>query len=229
MVVVILYSILGRFALDPKIAQEFALGVTTHSMVFILLGGITQCYTYDRNLGTISFVYISRVNRLVNFLSRSVLHYPNALIAFAVGLVTAKLVIGMDFHLVSWPGFLLSVVVTSASIAAFGQFLGTFAIAVRDWQNIFGITIGILLVFTGVLIPVNVFPAGIAEAVRFLPMTNGLMSLKATFAGATVAVVSGDLLREALVGIGYLMVGFLCFIIFEHIARRTGIMDRDAV
>jgi ABC-type polysaccharide/polyol phosphate export permease len=226
-VVVIMYSILGRFALNPEAARDYALGITVYSMLFALLGGIVQSYSYERVLGTLSFLYVSPANRLVNFLSRVVFHYPNALLSFTTGLITAWLVAGIDFGPVNWTGFIISLLVTAASITAFVQFLGTFVIVLRDWLNTFGLILGILLVFTGVIIPIGVFPPALQEFCRILPMTNGLSAIRFAFAGATTYEVSLLILREALTGLVYLAIAFIGFRLFEYLARRMGTLEME--
>lgn len=86
---VIIFALLGRFTSSPEIAQAYALGLSVFSMASILISGLTQSYSYERQLGTLSFIYVSRVNRIVNFMSRPLLHYPNALFSFTFALTTA--------------------------------------------------------------------------------------------------------------------------------------------
>jgi ABC-2 type transport system permease protein len=224
-VVVIMYSILGRFALNPEAARDYALGVTVYSMVFVLLGGIVQSYTYERVLGTLSFLYVSPANRLVNFTSRVVFHYPNALLAFTTGLITAWLVVDINFGLVNWIGFITSLLVTAVSITAFVQCLAIFVIVFREWLSTFGLILGILLVFTGVIIPVSVFPPVIQEFCRILPMTNGLSAIRSAFVGAAFAEIYLIVLREALTGLVYFTVAFIGFRLFESLVRRMGILE----
>lgn len=226
-VVVVMYSILGRFALNPEAARDFALGITVYSMLFALLGGIVQSYSYERVLGTLSFLYVSTANRLVNFLSRAVFHYPNALLSFTTGIITAWLITGMDFGPVNWTGFIVALLVTAASITAFVQFLGIFVIVLRDWLNTFGLILGLLLVFTGIIIPVSVFPPALQEFCRILPITNGLSAVRLAFAGAVFSEVSLLILREALTCLVYYTIAFAGFRLFEHVARRLGTLEME--
>lgn len=227
-VMVIMFSLLGRFALDPEAARDYALGVTAYSMVFILLGGITQSFTYDRELGTIQCLFTSPANRLINFLSRPVFHYPNALLTFTASMTAAWLIVGIDFGPVNWGGFVTTIIITAAAIAAFGQFLGIFTIIFRDWQNAFGFSIGILLALTGVIIPISVFPPGIEELCKLLPLTNGLMGIREAFNGASLSGISVYSIREALTGLVYFIIGFTLFRLFERIAIRRGTLDIEA-
>ena len=225
---VVMYSILGRFALGPEAAQFYGLGIAMSHTTFILIGGITQAYTYDRDLGTISFFYASTANRLGNYLSRPVLHYPNALLVFGTGFTTLWLMANLDFSFMNWTSFIVALIVTAASLAAFAQFLSVFTIIIRDWINVMALTTGILLVFTGMMIPRDIFPPVIQGFGEILPVTNGISIIRSAFSGAMLSDVYLTLLREALVGLGYLIVGFIGFTLFEGVAKHTGALEKEA-
>ena len=229
MVMVLTYALLGRFALNPEAARNFALGIGVFSMVFILVGGIAQSYAYDRSQGTIAFVFLSPVNRLVNYLSRMIIHLPNALIVFFFGLAAAWLLAGIDFGLVNWGGFIISIVITAASIAAFGQAIGVVAIALRNWLNTFGLILGIVMALTGIIVPLSVYPPFIQEFCKILPMTNGLTAAKLAFAGASFTSLWSLVLREALTGLVYLFLGYCGFWLFERVVKHTGALDAETM
>lgn len=220
-VFVIMFALLGRFAQSPEAAQWYALGISVLS-ARIVVGGIAQSYAYERTLGTISFFIISPVSRFVNFLSRAVLHYPNALLCFAISLVTAWVIVGLDFGAVNWAGFITAVLVVAASLTAFSQLIGIFAMVFRNWIAVVVLPDNLLLVLTGVVIPLTVFPAGVVEFAKLLPITNGMLAIRDTFVGAPFSQVSGDILREAITGVVYYALGIIGFLIFERVARRRG-------
>lgn len=226
-VLVIIYSILGRFAGSPEVMRSYALGIAAYTMAVMVLPGITQCYTYDRSSGTLSFLFASPANRLENYLARAVLHYPNGLISFISTLVAAWIMVGLDFGSVNWAGFTFTVLVTALTITALGEFLGPFAIVFRDWANIQTALVGLILVFSGVIIPLNIFPAPIQEFAKLLPVTNGLVSIKSTFIGASLAETSGYIIREGLTGLAYLVLGYLGFSLFEKVAKQRGTLEQE--
>jgi len=224
---VLMYSILGRFALDPARAQMFAIGITGYAMAFILMGGITQSYAGEREGRTLAFIYVSQVNRHVNFLSRAILHYPNALLSFIATVITAWLVVGLDFSAVNWAGFVSAVLITAASITAFAQFSGIFSIVFREWFNTNALANGVLFALSGVIIPISIFPTFVQEIARSIPMTNGLSVIRATFIGAPFSEVSGSILREALTGIGYYTIASFGFVLFERVVKQKGTLDLE--
>lgn len=225
---ILMYSFLGRFARNPEAAQDYALGIAGYSMAFILVGGITQSYTYDRQLGTMSFLFASPANRLVNFLSRSVLHYPNALLCFIFALLAAWVIVDLDFGSVNWPGFVIAVLVIAASLTAYAQLMGIFSLVSQNWIGVLSIGNAILFILCGAIIPITAFPDYIEEFARLLPMTNGLFAIRETFAGAPFSQVSSNIVREALICLGYYTVGFLGFLLFERVGKRRGTLELEA-
>lgn len=226
---VIMYAVLGRFTSKPEIVQAYALGIAVTGMAFILIGGITQTYTRERGLGATQFLFVSTANRLVNFLARGILHYPNALLSFVFGMIAALYILRLDFGLVNWTGFIVAVLILAFSLTAFGQLLGILSVAVRDWIGIQGMANGLLLILSGIIIPTAAFPGFIQEFGKILPVTNGLIALKQAFSGAAFNAISGHLTREVITGLVYLAAAYLAFRYFEFRVKKSGTLDRDSI
>jgi ABC-2 type transport system permease protein len=226
---VIMFAVLGRYTSNPDMVRSYILGIAVSGMAFIIIAGLTQGYTRERSLGGTQFLFVSTANRLVNFISRSVFHYPNGLISFAVGMLAAWLIVDLNFGLVDWGGFILSTLVISLSITAYGQLLGILSVATRDWIGIQGLGNGIILIFSGMIIPITAFPDFIQAFSRILPATNGLFAMRATFSGASLSSVSGDIIREFITGLVYYVIAFAAFVYFERRVKRTGTLERDAI
>lgn len=226
-VMVIIYTVLGRFAGSPEIIRSYAIGIAAYMMAVIILPGVTQCYTYDRFGGTLAFMFASPANRIENYIARAVLHYPNGLLSFIATLVTAWIMVGLDFASVNWGGFIIGTLVIALSITALGEFLGTFAIVLRDWSNIQTVFVGLILILSGVIIPLDVFPGAIREIGKLLPVTNGLISLRSTFIGAPIADTSAYIVREMVTGLVYFTAGYIGFRMFETVARIKGTLEQE--
>lgn len=225
---VVTYALLGQFAFDMEAARYYGLGVNMSQMAFVVVSGITQAYTYDRELGTISFLYISPTKRLINYLSRPVLHFPNGILVYATGLIALWLLLDIDFSMMNWPVFILAVLVATASVAAFAQLLGIFSIVIREWVHGMVVATGILFVFTGMIIPVETFPAVLQGLAKILPITHALSAIRSAITGASFTEVYTTILWEVIVALVYLASGFIGFISFEKLAKRNGTLDRDA-
>ncbi len=225
---VIMFAVLGRYTSNPDMVRSYILGIAVSGMAFIILAGITQGYARERNLGGTQFLFVSTANRLVNFVSRAIFHYPNGIISFSIGMLAAWLIVNLNFGLVDWGGFIVSVLVISLSITAYGQLLGILSVSTRDWVGMQGLGNGIIMILSGMIIPVTAFPGFIQEFSKILPVTNGLFALRASFNGASLSAISGDIVREFITGIVYFIIAYFAFMWFERRVKRTGTLERDS-
>jgi ABC-2 type transport system permease protein len=227
-IMVVIYALLGKFAMGARAAQMLALGFSVQLMQGTLISGLNNSYSSEIRSGTLSFLYISPVNRFVNFISRSVFQYPVALLSLTSSLFAARLIVGLNFGMVNWLGFITAILIIAAAITGFAQLLGAYALAFKENQSILGLSGGILGLMTGCIIPISVFPAPLQELAKLLPITNGLFAVKAAFSGAPLGAIYGDILREALTGIAYLLIAFIAFLYIETWAKRTGALSVES-
>jgi len=221
-----MFSLLGKFAVGQNGVRDLVLGISIQTVVFVITGGIIQTYGYESQFGTLSFVYISRVNRLVNYLSRMILHIPNVVPIMFFSLLSANIIANLDFGSVNWAGFILSVSLVTFSIAGFAQSIGVFTgVVFKHWVNVIWLPQGLLLAFTGAVIPIAVFPEALQELFKLLPGTNGLFAIRASFVGVQVSELSNFILRELLTGVGYCAIGALGFLVVERLAKRNGVLN----
>ncbi len=228
-VTLLTYAILGRFAISPEAAIFFAIGQMVSNAAYGILCAITMSYANDRWYSTLTLLYISPVSRLQNFTSRAVLIYPIGLVICVVCLVMIRLTTSIDFGNINWPSLIFAILVVNASILAFAQFLSVFAIIFREWLNTLAIAWGLILILTGIVMPLTIFPAWVQELGKLIPITNGLITIRSAFAGEAFSLTSFDLLREAITGAVYFLIGYLGFVAFEKVAKGSGIMEAEDI
>ena len=161
----------------------------------------------------------------MNLLSRAVLHIPNALLVVISGLVTAWAIVGLNVGTVNWSGFIVSVLIITASITGFALLNGVIVLPSYSLFGQFGesgIVGTVLFTLTGAIIPITVFPTAVQEIAKLLPITNGLLAVRSTFSGAPLFEVYGFLLRELITGLVYLALAVIAFQLVERWAKRTG-------
>jgi ABC-type polysaccharide/polyol phosphate export permease len=224
---VLMYTFLGRYALDPASSAYFAIGMNVSTMGYNIISAITMSYANDRWYSMLTFLYISKANRFLNFLSRCIPHYSTGLISFITGMVMIKLITPIDFGAVNWTGLVVAILVVNASVLAFAQFLGIFSIIFTEWLNTLAFSLGVTFILCGFVLPFDLFPQPVQEIGKLLPMTNGLFAIRAAFTGAPFSAIYFDIVREALTGIAYFAVGYYCFIWFERVAKRSGKLEME--
>lgn len=219
---VVTFALVARFARGGEAEYAYVIGMIAYGATTILSGGIMQCFANERTYGTLAFLFVSPAGRLRTFLSRAVPHYPNALLCYGSGLAAAALILGTDFSQANWPAVVTGFLTIALSISLFCLFLGSLCIIFRDWLVAAAFSEAALLIFTGVIIPVEKLPGVLGRISAVLPITHGLQALRQAFSGAAISGIAPALFQEAAVGVGYLLGGYLLFRLFELHVRRTG-------
>lgn len=222
---IVMFALVGRFAVGPAVVRPYMLGMIAQSIPFIMSGSVLQCFVHERQFATLSTVYASRGNRSVVFFSRQLFHIPNGFVIVIAGLFFSWLFMGLDFSHVSWLALTLTVLVISLSSCAAAAFLGNFSLVMTDWILLYRVFSGVLIVLTGVIIPVSSFPAPLGVLSQLLPLTHGLVAFRSAFDGAGLQAIASPLLEEAAVGLAYGLAGLAGYHVMEVIAKRRGVID----
>ena len=220
---VVLFGLVGRFVHESEAQTTYiVVGIAAHAMARILLGGILQCFFYEQFFGTLSPLFSSYGSRLLLFFSRGCLHYPNGLLTMGSCLGFAWLFLDLNFTQVHWPSVVGTVLLLNLSSTAFSLFAGNFSLIYRDFLNTLTFTDALLLLCSGVLIPIANLPKAVSWISPFLPLTHGLEALRAAMTGVPMAALSGPILGEIGVTVGYAIAGYALFRWVEAAARRRG-------
>jgi ABC-2 type transport system permease protein len=220
-----IFALVGKFALNPETSQTYIIGMAAYQIPFVMLGGIVQCFTYERSFGTLSIIYASAGSRWANYFAKAVLHYPNGLIVIIMSLLASWSFLGLTFSNVGWLSLIVSILVIAASSATCALFIGNFAIITNDWSTVYGVFAGVQIALTGVIIPTASLPWFLPQFSQIIPLTHGLAAFRQAFEGAGIAAIGFDLLMELLTGIVYGALGFAMFRFMEREAKRRGVLD----
>lgn len=225
MFMVAIFGLTGRFALGADAAEGYVIGMTAFAIPHILLGGILQGFAYERSFGTLGFLFASTGSRAQSFVSRGLLHYPNAVMTVVSSLFFAAVFLSSDFSNASWPAVIACYLLICGSTMLFGLSMGNFCIAFRDWQVSFNIMQAAFLTLTGAVIPLHALPPGLHQLAEVLPVTHGLQALRQAFEGASFNAIADQLAMETAVGLLYALAGYGLFRLVETYARRSGAYD----
>jgi ABC-type polysaccharide/polyol phosphate export permease len=225
---IIMFALVGRFALGPDVVRPYVLGLVAQYIPFIISAGIMNCFSHEIWGATLSTVYASRGNRTVVFFSRQLLHIPNGLMITAAGLFFGWLFLDLDFVHVSWTALIMAVLAISLSSCAAAAFVGNMTIVMTDWILMYRIFSGALLVLTGVIIPISSLPTPLAAVSQVLPLTHGLVVFRSAFDGAGLPTLWFLLIEELAVAAGYVVLGVAGYYLVERFAKRRGILETVA-
>ncbi len=180
----------------------------------------------ERYAGTLPLLVASPSNAVFVFASRGSYLVADGLAA-SLG---ALFVVGPLFHLhFPWPRVLLIVPLTLL-VGATSYCLGTFlaGIIIR-WRegNVVVANAGIAAVMTicGVNVPLSFYPDPLEWASWLLPLTHGLVAIRAVIDGGSAALIARNVGLECVVGLAWLALAVVTFGRFLDHGRRDGSLE----
>ena len=224
---VLMFGYLSRFAVSDDLATFIIIGVSVGRITTVVTSGVLYAFADEQRRGSISAIFLAPTARWTGFLSRGIPHIPNGFVGMSVTFLAAAIVLGLDFSRMHWPGLVLSAILISTSCAAFGLLAANFSISFRDAFFVNNMSLGVLLLFTGTVIPLTALPEPLGTLSRALPVTNALIGLRQAFEGAPLSETGVHAAREAAVIAAYTAAALAGFRIVEWRSRLTGILERE--
>ncbi len=179
----------------------------------------------ERQQGTLALLLASPTRRIPLFLGRALPVILNGFAVAAVSLIVGALVLGVPMPVATWAPLILVIAVSTFSCAGLGMVTAALALRVRETAVLTNVVFAILILFAGVNVPLDDLPGWMAAAAGWMPMTHGIAAAHAVAAGVPLSDVSGNLVREAGLGLLYVAVGLALLAWFEREARRRATLE----
>jgi ABC-2 type transport system permease protein len=217
----LVFGLLARFSGGVGTVRYVVIG---NCLVQVCLGGLAAANTVaeERGLGTLPLLQASPVNRLVNYLQRGTMHILDSLVSVGVALVVGATLFGIDFSRADWGAVIAAILVATVSSVCLGLMLGALAMAYSNFFLLLNLLWLVILLATGVNVPVSALPGWAQMISQALPFTRSLQAAREGIAGASLASVAGLLLTELALAGAYLAVGYAVLRWLERLARRRG-------
>jgi ABC-2 type transport system permease protein len=214
------FVFVGLFAGAP--VAFIAIGNALQSISWNTVFSVINITGHDKWDGTLPLVLATPVNRLPLFTGRAMIHVLDGLLSAAISFFFAGIIFGVDFGQTNALALIVTVLLTSFTMAGFGLLIGGFCFFFRNpmvFANIFTFA---LLIFCGVNFPVGNLPAAIQPVSYIFPLTYGLTAARNAIAGQTLFQIAPILAQQFVVGVAAIIAGYLLFRVFENNARKTG-------
>ncbi len=222
---IMFFTLLGIFATGAHNASFFLIGnamqITASSGIF----GVTMAIGGERWAGTLMYLFGSPANRLAIFTGRATVHIFNGFVEVLLGLAWGWILGWVDFSRTDPFALALTILIATFSTAALGLLLGCLGLITLNIMFINNLIYFLLLLFSGANVPIANLPTWMQYISWSLPLTRGIQAAREIVGGASLAQVSSLLAGEFLIGVAYLVVGYLLFRIFEMEAKRRGTLE----
>lgn len=216
------FVFVGLFFAGPNAIPFIAIGNALQSVAWNTVFAVVNITGHDKWEGALPLVLATPASRLPIFIGRAMLHVFDGMLSVAISFFFAAFLFGVDFGQANALALAVTVFLTAFTMAGYGLLIGGFSFYFRDpivFANIFTFS---LLIFCGVNFPVQDLPAAIQPVSYAFPLTYGVTAARQAIQGANLLEVSPILGQQLLVGLASMMLGYLFFLSFEHMARKTG-------
>lgn len=216
------FTLLGQFAgLDPA---YFALGNAVRLASISGLYGSVMVMLEERISGTLQLVIASATPIGQTLVTRMALQGLDGMLTTLLGLGVSFLFLGLDASQVQWLWLLPALLITAYAIAALGLFVSIFGVFGVDLTFVMNFVYTLLLLLCGVNFSITLLPPVLQLVAHLLPLTHGLLAIRAIVAG-DLTDVPFYLCLEILIGCSYGVAGYFLFRYAEYRARVQGTLD----
>jgi len=212
-------------AFRHDIVAYMAIGNAIQMLSWNTVFSVINITSHDKWDGTLPLVLATPAHRLPLFVGRAMVHVLDGMLSVAIAFVFAVFLFGVNFGNTDALALTVVVLLTAFTMAGFGLLIGGFSFYFRNplvFANIFTF---ILLIFCGVNFPVQELPQPLQPISYAFPLTYGVAAARNAIEGKTLLDISSLLSQQLAVGLVSIVLGYLFFRTFEHVARKTGKME----
>jgi len=221
----VFFTYLGMYATGKETSSFYVIGNAIHGVAMSAVYGVPISIGEDRALGTLPYLFGSPSSRLFIFMGRAFFHVLDGMLGVVCYLGLGIFLFGLDISQTNVVALVLAILCTTLSTCGFGLMLGSISLITVNALFLGNTFYYILLVMTGVNIPVAMLPQILQFIAALLPITRGLQATRQIITGAHLGHVSTLLVGELLIGLVYITIGYLLFRIVESQARQRGTLE----
>jgi len=223
LVQLVFFALVGQYGGGQSLSFYLvgnAIGVATLSTF-----GVSQAVADERWQGTLSYLLGSPAPRVPVFFGRAAYHVVDGMLNMAAAFGLAVLVFGLRLPLEGLAGLVLSMLVATLALCGVGLLLGALAYIVLDALLLANWAMFILLLLTGMNVPLSELPGFAAAIGQALPLTRSIAAARLYAAGAPLDAGLGLLAGDLAIGVAYAVAGYFVFGWLELQSRRQGRLE----
>lgn len=185
--------------------------------------GGTMAVANERRFGTLGHVLLSPRSRTVMFLGRALPYALNGLFIAGFTLGAGALLLGLRVPAAALPGLAAALGAGALACGFFGLTLGAIGLRFRDIWLVSNVAVSLLLLLTGVNVPIERLPGWMRAIGEALPITHAARAARELVAGGRLPVA--EVGTELALGLGYAVLAAALLKVFELESRRRASLD----
>jgi ABC-2 type transport system permease protein len=186
------------------------------------VAGISMTISGERDFRTLPYLIASPAPRGPLFLGRSLVHIIDGLLSTIAALILGAVFFHINLSHSNLTLTALCILLLSITSCGMGLLLGSLSLRTREAWTITSMISILLYILSGVNFPVNLLPKFLQAISYSLPLTRGIQAARLAMTGANWSVISQLFIGELLIGLIYIVIGYLLFNWFEKLSLIDG-------
>ena len=186
------------------------------------VAGVSMTISGERDFRTLPYLIASPAPRGPLFLGRSLVHILDGLLSTIAALILGVLFFHIDLSHSNLALTALCILLLSVTSCGIGLILGSLSLRTREAWEITSMISILLYILSGVNFPINVLPKFLQAISYSLPLTRGIQAARLAMNGADWSTISPLFIGELLIGLIYIVTGYMLFIWFEKLSLVDG-------
>ncbi len=189
------------------------------------ISGLNLSIGEERQWGTLPYVLGSPAARLPVFIGRATFYILDGFLTALLGLAAASWIFKIDLSQINFGLLAMCTLLNAITSIGLGFLFGSISLISRDGWMIMSTFLSFLFILVGVNFPVESLPHFLQNASYALPLTRGLQATRLVISGASWPDISSLVFGEAMIGIIYIILGYICFLVIEKRSTTSGTLD----
>jgi ABC-2 type transport system permease protein len=186
------------------------------------VAGISMTISGERDFRTLPYLIASPAPRGPLFLGRSLVHIIDGLLSTIAALILGVVFFHINLSHSNLTLTALCILLLSITSCGMGLLLGSLSLRTREAWTITSMISILLYILSGVNFPVNLLPKFLQAISYSLPLTRGIQAARLAMTGANWSVIGQLFIGELLIGLIYIVIGYLLFNWFEKLSLIDG-------
>lgn len=223
--IMLFFIFLGQYASGQDNTSFYVIGNAVQMASISGIYGVTLSIGGDRWDGTLPYLFAAPANRLSMFTGRAFVHVIDGMLGVAIGLFWGVVLMGLDLTDTDPLALGLTILIATFSTSGMGLMLGSISLITRNVMFVNNTVYYLLLVFSGANLELASLPEWMQNVSWVLPLTRGIAAARKIVAGSSLAEVMPLLGGELVIGVIYIIIGYIMFRGFEFQAKKKGTLE----
>ncbi|MGB7605562.1 MAG: ABC transporter permease [Lutisporaceae bacterium] len=221
----IFFCLLAKYCYNTNDLTRWVIGNSFLLCIYNCIFGIGNVFSTERFYGTLKIVIAAPSNKFLIFFQRGFVHIIDSLFTVSIGLLIGSILFNVSFQNVNMLLFFTVAIIAMFSAVGFGLFLGSFGMVASNMNLVMNIFAMLLTVFSGANFPIEWLPGIVVKFAYCLPITRSIKAANLLMTGASLPQVFSLMRQEILLGIIYIILGYIFIQIMERLAKERASLD----